>query len=103
MATYKTLRLILGDQLNPSHSWFKSKEDGVLYLIAELKQETNYVKHHVQKLCAFFNAMENFATALKSAGFNVLHLTLDDTHEDKHLPALLNRVAKEYNCSCIEY
>ena len=103
MATYKTLRLILGDQLNPSHSWFKSKEDDVLYLIAELKQETNYVKHHVQKLCAFFNAMENFATALKSAGFNVLHLTLDDTHEDKHLPALLNRVVKEYNCSCIEY
>ena len=103
MATYKTLRLILGDQLNPSHSWFKSKEDDVLYLIAELKQETNYVKHHVQKLCAFFNAMENFATALKSAGFNVLHLTLDDTHEDKHLPALLNRVAKEYNCSSIEY
>ena len=103
MATYKTLRLILGDQLNPSHSWFKSKEDDVLYLIAELKQETNYVKHHVQKLCAFFNAMENFATALKSAGFNVLHLTLDDTHEDKHLPALLNRVVKEYNCCCIEY
>ena len=58
MATYKTLRLILGDQLNPSHSWFKSKEDDVLYLIAELKQETNYVKHHVQKLCAFFNAIK---------------------------------------------
>ena len=54
MAHYKVLRLILGDQLNASHSWFKEKEPDTLYLIAELKQETNYVKHHVQKLCAFF-------------------------------------------------
>jgi len=26
MAHYKVLRLILGDQLNASHSWFKEKE-----------------------------------------------------------------------------
>ena len=74
MTYHKTLRLILGDQLNLSHSWYKQKDDDTLYLIAELKQETNYVKHHIQKLCAFFNAMENFATALKTAGFNVLNL-----------------------------
>lgn len=53
MTHHKTLRLILGDQLNPSHSWYKQKDDDTLYLIAELKQETDYVKHHIQKLCAF--------------------------------------------------
>ena len=55
MAHYKTLRLILGDQLNPSHSWFKNKDDNTLYLIAELKQETHYVKHHIQRLMVIGN------------------------------------------------
>ncbi len=47
--TYKTLRLILGDQLNASHNWYKEKDAQTLYVIAELKQETDYVKHHIQK------------------------------------------------------
>lgn len=103
MAHYKTLRLILGDQLNPAHSWFKNKDEDVLYLIAELRQETHYVKHHIQKLCAFFCAMDNFAKALAKAGYNVLHLTLEDTHGDSDLPALLNRIAKQNKCTAIEY
>ncbi|MDC0612665.1 cryptochrome/photolyase family protein, partial [Vibrio sp.] len=60
-----TLRLILGDQLNASHSWFKSRDNSVLYVIAELHQETDYTIHHVQKICAFFSAMQQFAEALK--------------------------------------
>ena len=103
MTHYKTLRLILGDQLNPSHSWFKHKDNDTLYLVAELKQETDYVKHHIQKICAFFSAMENFAHALSCAEFNVLHLTLDETQNDKNLPSLLNRIAKKYHCSAIQY
>jgi deoxyribodipyrimidine photolyase-related protein len=103
MAYYKTLKLILGDQLNPSHSWFKQKDPDTLFLIAELHQETGYVKHHIQKLCAFFCAMENFADALKTAGFNVLHLTLDDTKNDDTLDDLLNRIAKEHQCNEIQY
>ena len=55
---YQRLRLILGDQLNASHSWFKDKDPDTLYLIAELRQETDYVVHHVQKICAFFAACE---------------------------------------------
>lgn len=62
--TYHTIRLVLGDQLNERHSWFSSVDDGVLYLIAELKQESEYVTHHIQKQVAFFLAMESFARAL---------------------------------------
>ena len=62
-------------------------------MIAELHQETGYVVHHIQKLCAFFAAMEHFAIALRQAGFQVLHLTLDDTQQDVDLPALLTRLA----------
>ncbi|MGB1371393.1 MAG: cryptochrome/photolyase family protein, partial [Flavobacteriaceae bacterium] len=42
----KTLRLILGDQLNENHSWFSSVDDQILYCIFEMRQETDYVQHH---------------------------------------------------------
>ena len=38
----KTLRLILGDQLNPNHSWFKNVDDEIVYVLMEVKQETNW-------------------------------------------------------------
>lgn len=96
---YKTLRFIFGDQLNASHSWFKEKnQTQYLYVIAELKQETDYVKHHIQKVVAFFATMENFAVALKQAHLNVLHLTLDDTQNDACITSLLTRLAKQYQC-----
>lgn len=81
MSQYHTLRVILGDQLNAGHRWYKKNDPGVLYLMAELHPEATYVTHHVQKLCAFFLAMEKFAGALLDAGHAVRYLTLDDTPE----------------------
>ncbi|WP_158970897.1 cryptochrome/photolyase family protein [Paraglaciecola sp. L3A3] len=89
-----TLRLILGDQLNASHSWFKEVDENCTYVIAELHQETSYVTHHVQKIQAFFAAMTAFADALKSAGHRVLHLTLDETKKYTDLPELLTDLLK---------
>lgn len=100
---YRHIRLILGDQLNAEHSWFKRKDPDVLYLIAELHQEQHYVKHHVQKICAFFKAMENFALALNKSGHDVLHLTLDNTFEYPSLTALLTRLCVEAQCDTLEY
>ena len=57
----KTLRLILGDQLNSQHSWFEEIKCEVTYLLIEMSQETDYVEHHVQKVIGFFLAMRNFA------------------------------------------
>jgi len=54
LTRHHTLRLVLGDQLNPRHAWFETVDSGILYLVAELRQETDYVRHHVQKVCAFF-------------------------------------------------
>jgi deoxyribodipyrimidine photolyase-related protein len=45
----KTLRLILGDQLNSNHSWFKNTDDSVTYVLMEIRTETDYVAHHIQK------------------------------------------------------
>ncbi|MGB1074508.1 MAG: cryptochrome/photolyase family protein, partial [Flavobacteriales bacterium] len=38
----KTLRLLLGDQLNAAHPWFDTVSDDVVYLMAEMRQETDY-------------------------------------------------------------
>lgn len=76
----KTLRLILGDQLNHQHSWFQQQDKEVVYIMMEVRQETDYVVHHIQKIIAFFVAMRTFADALKSAGHDVIYLRLDDSN-----------------------
>lgn len=94
--SYDEIRLVLGDQLNAAHSWYKTKDTKVLYVIAELKQEQEYVTHHIQKVQAFFLAMEKFASALKEAGHHVLYLTLDDTEKYADLPDMVNQLIDQY-------
>ena len=72
-----TLRLILGDQLNPLHSWFTAVDDSVIYVLMELHQETDYVLHHAQKILAIFAGMRDFAahaTAVRAVFHLVPHL-----------------------------
>ena len=100
---YKEVRLILGDQLNANHSWFKTKRDDVLYIIAELHQEMHYTRHHIQKIMCFFAAMERFASALSQAGHQVLHLTLDDTQEFTQLNELIAHCVIEHQADRFSY
>jgi deoxyribodipyrimidine photolyase-related protein len=74
----KTLRLILGDQLNSNHSWFSKTEDSVTYVMMEIRTETDYVQHHVQKVVGIFAAMRSFATELKSNGHQLIYLQLNN-------------------------
>ena len=62
----KTLRLVLGDQLNQQHSWFKNSEKHVSYVLMELRSETDYTQHHIQKVVSFFLAMQSFAEDIKT-------------------------------------
>lgn len=48
-----TLRLVLGDQLNPLHSWFETPNASVVYVLMEVRAETDYVLHHAQKSWRF--------------------------------------------------
>ena len=36
------LRLLLGDQLNIHHPWFEAVENNVVYVLMEMRQETDY-------------------------------------------------------------
>ncbi|MFY8033349.1 MAG: cryptochrome/photolyase family protein, partial [Flexibacteraceae bacterium] len=82
----KSLRLILGDQLNHQHSWFQQVDPNIGYVLMEIRSETDYVTHHIQKVCAFFCAMRAFAQHLKDLGHTVHYFQLDqanNTHSFK--------------------
>ena len=68
------VRLLLGDQLDPRHPWFDHTDADVLYVMMEVRQETDYVLHHAQKILAIFAAMRRFAAHLRAgagqAGFD---------------------------------
>ncbi|MCH2198867.1 MAG: cryptochrome/photolyase family protein [Flavobacteriales bacterium] len=99
----KTLRLILGDQLNLQHSWYNSVEDHVCYFMAEMRQETDYAPHHIQKVVAFFLAMREFAAKLEAAGHQVIYLKLDDASNTQDLNQNLLASAESIGASRIEY
>lgn len=74
----KTLRLILGDQLNRQHSWFQEVNDSVTYVLMEIRTETDYATHHIQKIVGFFASMQHFASELQLQKHQVIYIHLND-------------------------
>ncbi len=74
----KTLRLLLGDQLNCNHSWFQVVDGSVTYVLMEIRTETDYAQHHIQKVVGFFSAMQQFSAELQSQKHRVIYLHLND-------------------------
>lgn len=103
MKTGKTLRLILGDQLNAQHHWFDQVRDDTIYTLMEVRQETDYVKHHIQKVVGFFSAMRHFAQTLSDRGHRVVYLRLDDAHNEQCLEHNLKKLIKAEKVSRFEY
>ncbi|WP_026952530.1 cryptochrome/photolyase family protein [Algoriphagus mannitolivorans] len=99
----KTLRLILGDQLNGQHPWFESTDKSVSYLMMEVRQETDYVNHHIQKVVGFFLAMRNFAEELRSKGHQVLYFKLDDPKNQQDFSMQIHSLIKEEGFTRFEY
>lgn len=99
----KTLRLILGDQLNHKHSWYRENSDEVLYFIAEMRQETDYTVHHIQKIVAFFEAMGQFANWLESHGKQVIYYRLDNRENQQNLAANIKQLIKRFAIQKFEY
>ena len=79
------MRLILGDQLNLKHSWYSTIDEQTLYVMYELNQEASYVVHHIQKIVAFFSAMQSFAANLRNRGHQVLYFDINTNESNKSL------------------
>ena len=99
----QTLRLILGDQLNPQHSWFQDKSKDVLYVLLEMRQETDYVLHHAQKIIAIFAGMRELARQLQAAGHRVHYLAIDDAENQHALPANIEMLTDAYRAKEFQY
>jgi deoxyribodipyrimidine photolyase-related protein len=100
---FTRLRLILGDQLNIQHSWFQEKDDATLYVLMEILSETNYVRHHIQKVVGFFSAMRSFSEELQSEGFNVEYFTLDSSYNLQSFSANIKFLIEKYAIKTFEY
>ena len=103
MTTKTCLRLILGDQLNHQHSWFTQTEEHVFYVLMEMRQETEYVRHHIQKVIAFFEAMKRFTNQLRDAGHHVIYLQVDDPENTGDLKKNLRSLIEKYKIERFEY
>ncbi len=103
MEKIKKLRLVLGDQLNSEHSWFTETDPNTIFLMAEMRQETDYVKHHIQKIVAFFLSMRNFAESLEKSGHSVLYFKINDAENPQNLALLIKKCVLENNIEKFEY
>ena len=103
MTQPKILRLILGDQLNERHSWFQKKHDNVTYVLMEIRQETDYVKHHVQKVASFFAAMRAFYLRLIEMGHRVIYIYLDDPSNAQNFEYNLKQLIRKEKYTHFEY
>ena len=99
----KKLRLILGDQLNSQHSWLSETDQDTTYCIFEMRQETDYVTHHIQKVVGYFTAMRNFADELKKAKHSVVYFQINDKKNTQSLVENLALLIKEHNIEKFEY
>lgn len=97
------LRLILGDQLSHYHSWFQEVCDDVVYLMAEVKSEASYVRHHIQKVLGFFQSMRTFAGELEQAGHRIIYVKLDDAYNQGSISAECLHQIKLINASHFAY
>ncbi|MCU0415870.1 MAG: cryptochrome/photolyase family protein [Cytophagaceae bacterium] len=101
--SYTTLRLILGDQLNIEHSWFSKVDDAIVYVLMEVRSETDYVQHHIQKVAAIFQAMELFAKRLSSLGHQVLYISLNDVKNRQSIPENCKALIQNLSIKEIQY
>lgn len=99
----KTLRLILGDQLNHKHSWFDEPQENVAYVMMEMRQETDYVVHHVQKVLGFFSAMRNFSNYLKERDYQVIYYKIGYKKNEQDLEKNLTNLVRQHGFKKLEY
>ncbi|EIA09712.1 cryptochrome/photolyase family protein [Flavobacterium frigoris] len=99
----KTIRLILGDQLNSNHSWYDTIDEAVTYVLMEIRTETDYATHHIQKIVGFFAAMQAFALDLKAKKHNVIYLHLNDENNLQSFDKNIEFLIEHNNFTHFEY
>ena len=75
----ETLIVILGDQLSPDMTSLDGVDPATsIVLMVEVMAEATYVGHHKKKLAFIFSSMRHFADELRTLGWQVDYIMLDD-------------------------
>lgn len=69
----------------------------------EIRQETDYVKHHIQKVAAFFGAMRAFAEHLRRQGHRVIYLRLDEPENRQTIRGNILHLVRAEGFTRVEY
>ena len=86
------LRLVLGDQLSPSLAGLADLDPEVdVVLMAEVRDEATYVRHHKQKIALIFAAMRAFAASLHERGVTVRYIRIDAADNSHSIVGELHR------------
>ncbi len=90
-----SLRLVLGDQLSPGLASLAGATPADLILLAEVREEATWVRHHKQKIALTFAAMRSFAAGLESRGLRVRYVRIDDPASSGSIAGELERALAE--------
>ena len=74
-----------------------------MFALIEMRQETDYVLHHAQKVIAIFAGMRELARLLQERGHRVHYLSIDDPSNQQSLTANLDTLLARYACTHFEY
>ena len=90
-----TLRIVLGDQLSDSIASLADLDiTADTVLMAEVRDECTYVRHHKKKIVLVLSAMRHFAARLRARGVRVDYVTLDDPDNTHSLRGEMLRAAR---------
>jgi deoxyribodipyrimidine photolyase-related protein len=93
----KSLRLILGDQLSENISSLDGIDKNAdIILMCEVWDEATYVHHHKKKIAFLFSAMRHFANQLKSKGFQIDYIKLDDSNNTQSFEGEVERAINRH-------
>ena len=93
-----TVRLILGDQLDFGIASLADIDpENDLILMAELKNEATYVKHHKKKIVFIFSAMRHFAEECRLKGWNICYIDYDNPDNKGDFISQLQSVIEEFS------
>jgi len=93
------LRLVLGDQISDQLSALSDIDpQSDVVLMAEVRGEATYVRHHKQKIAMIFAAMRSFAGRLTARGVSVRHVRIDDPENSHDIVGEIQRALEATGC-----
>ena len=93
---------ILGDQLTHGLASLKGCDPAdTIVLLMEVAEETTYVRHHKAKIVLILSAMRHFAEELRTDGWTVDYVTLDDPDNSGSFTGEVGRAIERHRPAAI--